>query len=378
MDLFTLDQTYQQGDVINNLTNVLWTERYRESGDFKLVSNQVTEHMAQLSLGTYVSHSKTDEVMVVEDIEIDQDLTSESTITISGRSVESVYLSRRLSLPNMLPSKLGLAEDSPDNLYILSEASSWLQVVTLITDHLLDAYFPFWGSQVIPNIVCYTTIADVEAPIFSRQVPPGNLYETILDILEVSGSGIKTVRPSVGQDNLGFVVHKGRDLSSSVFFSSSLGDLDSLRYFWSIRNEKNAFFVRGKTAVSGWVSGRTTPNEPTGKNLKWLYVDGSGVGKDETTTDAQYKERLAAKGVEAIASKPKTIIKEAKVSNNSKLVYNKDYLIGDIVGVFGDYETEEKMRVSEFTWSLESGKFASYPTLSPISLETYGDSTFNA
>ena len=120
------------------------------------------------------------------------------------------------------------------------------------------------------------------------------MYETILDILEVSGSGIKTARPSVDQDNLGFVVHKGRDLSSSDFFSSSLGDLDSLRYFWSIRNEKNAFFVRGKTAVSGWVSGRTTPNEPTGKNLKWLYVDGSGVGKDETTTDAQYKERLAA------------------------------------------------------------------------------------
>ena len=365
LDLFTMDEYFRQGRLLNGLTNVVWTERYQSDSDFKIVSDDVPKFSKALGLGTYLSHSKTREVMVVEDIEISKESGQAPSISITGRSLEAVLLESRIALPNMGPSQL--EEDGQEplaNQYVLPNRSSWHQAVTIIRDHLLDPDFGFWSGNPIDNISCYTTISGIEPDRLSRVVEPGDLYEKVLEILKVSSSGIKTMRPETGSGKLEVVVHQGEDVSDVVSFSSVLGDLDSISYFWSTRGYKNAAFARGAKASAYYIPGEGTASEPVGADLKWVYADAGSITDDGNPT--LYQEQVAARAREALAAKPKTTITQAKVAKDTSFVYNKDYFIGDIVGIFGDYNTETKMRVSEFSWSVDKDKIEGYPSLSPV------------
>ena len=359
MDIFTLDRYFKQGDIVNGLDNVVWTERYDTNSEFKIVSKNIPKIAKELPLGTYLSHSKTKEVMVVEDIEISKETGSDPTISITGRSIESVLLESRISVPNNLPDQI-----NEKNQYVLKKSSSWHQAIQLIVDHLIDPYFGFWENDAIDNISCYTTITGIELETFSRIVEPGVLYEKVLEILKVSNSAIKTARPENDYEKLSLIVHNGNDISSDLMFSSTIGDLDSISYFWSNRSYKNAVFARGKTGTSTYIQQANTLNEPVGVDIKWVYVDATSI--EDPGDPINYQQQLDAKAREALAAKPKTVITQAKVSKDSSFVYNKDYFIGDIVSVSGDYNTEQKMRISEFSWSLESDKFEGYPSLTPI------------
>lgn len=365
LDLFTLDQYFRQGKLLNGLKNVVWTERYDTNSDFKIVSDDVPKISKELPLGTYLSHSKTREVMVVEDIEISKQTGEAPSISVTGRSIEAVLLESRISLPNMGPSQYGEeGQDPVSNQYVLNNISSWHQAAKLIVDHLIDPDFLFWSNNAIDNISCYTSISGIEADRLSRVVEPGVLYEKVLEILKVSNSGIKTMRPESGFGKLDLVIHQGDDISNTVSFSSVLGDLDSISYFWSTRSYKNASFARGSKASAYYIPGEGTVSEPIGVNLKWVYADAGSITDDGNPT--LYQEQVAARAREALAAKPRTTITQAKVAKDTSFVYNKDYFIGDIVGIFGDYNTEQKMRVNEFSWSVDQDKIEGYPSLSPV------------
>ena len=365
LDLFTMDQYFRQGRLLNGLTNIVWTERYEENSDFKIVSADVPRLSKELPLGTYLSHSKTREVMVVEDIEISKESNQAPSISITGRSIEAVLLESRIALKNMGPAELsGTGEETIANQYVLGNVSSWHQAASLIVDHLLDPEFTFWSNNAIDNISCYTTISGIEPTRLSRVVEPGVLYEKVLEILKVSNSGIKTMRPESGFGKLDLVVHQGKDVSETVSFSSVLGDLDSISYFWSTRSYKNASFARGAKASAYYIPGEGTVSEPIGAELKWVYADASSITDDGNPT--LYQEQVAARAREALAARPRTTLTQAKVAKDTSFVYNKDYFIGDIVGIFGDYNTEQKMRVKEFSWSVDQDKIEGYPSLSPV------------
>lgn len=365
LDLFTLDKDFKQGKLLNGLDNIVWTERYETNSDFKIVSTDVPSVRKLLPLGTYLSHSKTREVMVVEDIEISKESDSPPSITVTGRSIEAVLLESRITLPNMQPSQQSAeGQEVVNNQYVLSNISSWHQAAQLIVDHLIDPGFLFWSKNAIDNVSCYTTISGIEADRLSRVVEPGVLYEKVIEILKVSNSGIKTLRPESGFEKLDLVIHQGEDISDKVAFSSVLGDLDSISYFWSTRSYKNAAFSRGAKASAYYIPLEGTPYEPVGVDLKWVYADAGSITDDGNPE--QYQEQVSARAREALAAKPKTTITQAKVSKDTSFAYNKDYFIGDIVGIFGDYNTETTMRVSEFSWSVDQDKIEGYPSLSPV------------
>jgi hypothetical protein len=365
LDLFTMDRYFSQGKVLNGLKNIVWTERYNTYSDFKIVSDDVQKITKELPLGTYLSHSKTREVMVVEDIEISKNSGEAPTISVTGRSIEAVLLESRISLPNMREGQFSSAgEDLVTNQYVLNNISSWHQAAQLIIDHLIDPEFLFWSNNAIDNIACYTTISGIEQDRLSRVVEPGVLYEKVLEILKVSNSGLKTMRPESGFGKLDLVIHQGEDISDSVSFSSVLGDLDSISYFWSSRSYKNAAFSRGTKASSYYIPLENTPFEPVGVDLKWVYADAGSITDDGNPQ--QYQEQVSARAREALAANPRTTITQAKVAKDTSFVYNRDYFIGDIVGIFGDYDTETKMRVNEFSWSIDQDKIEGYPSLSPV------------
>jgi hypothetical protein len=54
---------------------------------------------------------------------------------------------------------------------------------------------------------------------------------------------------------------------------------------------------------------------------------------------------------------------EATISKNSRYAYRKDYIVGDIVYVVGNYGVSQKMRVIENVEVQDATGSFSYPTL---------------
>lgn len=362
MDLFTLDRSFKQGDVINRLKTKIWTDRYRNAGDFKVTSEDIPYIRNSLPLNSLVSHTDTDEVMIVEDHEIEEPDEGNPFITVTGRSFES-FLEQRIARPNQLPPENRSNDDL--NQYVLDRKNSWDQAVQLIRDHIIDPDHSFWGEKnVVPNVACYSIIDDNETTTLSRIIDPGELYPELVKLLAVADVGIKIQRPRGSFTKLNIIVHNGRDVSESIVFSAGEGDLEEPRYFWSIRKSKNASFAMGKYDTAVYIPGESTPDEPTGLDLRWTYVDALSV--EDNTNVTKYNNQIDARARQGLADNRETIITTAKISKNNKLVYNRDYFIGDIVGIIGSYNVEQTMRITEFTWSEDETTSETYPTLSPL------------
>lgn len=368
LDIFVLDENFQKGTILNGIENIVWTERYRESSDFKIVSSEISKFLTEIPLGSYLSHNKTQEIMVVEDREIVKNLDGNNTITFTGRSIEAVALGSRITLPNKNPSRTSRVLDAP-NEYILSPNSSWHQAVSIIVDQFIDTK-NFWADNAETKISCYTTIDGIEPQRAARVIKPANLYDEVLELLKISDCGIMSKRPENSYSTLDFVIHRGIDRSSTIIFSTLLENLTEVSYFSSTRNEKNAAFARSKFAGKWYVVNDTNAYPPTGNpkglDIKWSYVDASSVDNDETISPQDYDLMVEIKAREAVSINKKIVITQAKVSENSKFVYNKDYFIGDIVQIYGDYGIKQNMRVVEFSWSIDGTKTSSYPSLSPV------------
>ncbi|MET0787162.1 MAG: hypothetical protein ABWY25_10690, partial [Paenisporosarcina sp.] len=99
MDIFrfanpTNKTKMEQGILINGLKSKMWIERYRDAGEFTLTAGADFNVKSQLPIGSFISHTNTSEIMVVENHEIKDNRDRESEIVITGRSFETILESR--------------------------------------------------------------------------------------------------------------------------------------------------------------------------------------------------------------------------------------------------------------------------------------------
>lgn len=363
MKPFVMNHDFQSGRIINGLKNKIWTERYSQPGEFKFVTTEIERIRELLPLDALISHTETLEVAVVEDHEIKKVKHSAPELTVSGRTFESL-MEGRVTLPNLSGSRWTSAEDYP-NQYVLSAKNSWEQAVDLITDQMIDPEFPFWPDHnVFPNLSAYSVVGYEEGTQVSRIIEPGQLDEKVYELLKISNSGIMSRRPTNPHTTLDLVVHLGRDRSHRIIFVENRGELEEVSYFWTTRGYKNGAIAVAKFDTSIFMPGYGTPQEPRGRWLRWQYVDANTIEDD--TDPTIYQEQISARAEEGLAPKQKRIITSAKIPNNSKFVYNKHYFIGDLVGIVGDYNISQAMRVTEYTWSDDENKSNNYATLSPV------------
>lgn len=381
MDLFRLiptDTTFEQGELINDVISKLWVERYRDSGVFKLVCSPTKKIMNDLlPIDALISHADTKTVMIVENHEITATKGQAPTLVVTGSSAET-FLSQRVATDPYL-GQYGAPWALGDQPYWLYDGSSWPYlfkdsnagdvIIEVIRQQIESGYVPALRSElVLDNVIVSNQLTD-QGPQKDRDVPRGDLYAVVLELLDEINAGIKVVRPSTTSDNIKFIIHQGEDLTSDVRFSWAEGEIMNARYFKSSKRKKNAAYITNKfkgkyvdrdTTSSGWdkkvmfidASDITTnPHDPA---VAWAYQ------RLNQALDSQLKTR-ANRTIRR--HKQKTIL-EATLSLSAKSHYRIDYDIGDTVWVDGDYDISDEMRVIEFAESEdENGEFG-IPTLS--------------
>lgn len=362
MDIFRLlGSNWTSGKIVNGIEKATWVERFREAGEFTIEGKLSADLRSQLPIGSVISHVKTLQVMLVENHEISEKLGEETYVKITGRSFET-FLENRLAAANSFP--LNNPVTNAPFSYDFAAGSSWVQARQLIREHTVASAQILNTMDNLPNFeVRFENTSSSDSTQIARVVKRGNVYQRVLEILEYSDLGIKTLRP-YSSANLEMVIHGGLFKGNTVTFSYATGDILSADYLWSNKKKKNAALVLGKydTRV-------IRPVGLTGLDVRMGLIDATdfeekpaGDGSNFTYID----QVLGGRGQDILRGQKDVAITRADISRTSKFKYRTDYDIGDRVWVVGNYGATEQMRVTEYVEISDNEGETGYPTLSLV------------
>ena len=360
LDLIKLTSTtgsptsIDSGEIINGYSNVMWVERYSEPGEFIITAPLSSGLMEMLPLDSLISHLNTTEIMMVENHEIEQEEDEDPKLIITGRSFLAFLEHRVLgdnyaSTPNY---------DIPE--YLMASATTAQHITLLIRDHL---DITTHATYSLPDFAV-VNVASGTLTTEERTLEYETLDQVVQKLLAIDDLGIRSYRPSGVNPNCGFIVHNGTNKTETVRFSWRNGDLKSLKYFSTIKNKKTYVRTMGR-----WI--QEIYEEPgDGYFRRGMTLDASDVDQQHQTmptSTALLWGRIVMdiRAKAAIAANNGMSIIQADASPDSNLAFRRDYKIGDLVTVEGDFGVSNIMRVTEYAETDdEKDGYSGHPTLS--------------
>jgi Siphovirus ReqiPepy6 Gp37-like protein len=372
MDVFTLNDdgisTYTNGEIINGLTNKLWIERYRECGEFKFVCTPSDYILGMLPLGTLISHTNAETIMMVEDHEIVEERGSVPVLTITGRSIDGFFHNRVAT-----DDDLGFSPALYDGTawpYTFQDVTSYEHCVELIKAQIEAP--PVRAVLAIPFVDVRHEVYDISEVPENREAKRDSLYTQVIDILAEIDAGLKIQRPVQGvHAKIRFVVHDGIKRTDTVNFSYEAGDLDSAKYFWSLRSSKNTAYISGM--YHGYYVPRGGSEGASGFNRRVMYIDATDFkakygtpGWDGANAMDRIEKILLTRARKILGRRKTRELVEANVAKANRYTFRKDYNIGDTVYVTGNYGLSAPFRVTEYAEIEDESGESGYPTLGII------------
>lgn len=357
MEFFKLDSAYLPDNTVINYDSLVWTERYRASGDFKLVVKDEMSILTTLPTGTLVSHTDTFEVMIVENQELVRDDKKHPIITISGRSFET-FAENRTTAGSENPLYSGTPEVG--QVETVASASSSTIVATLLKGRMEPGTASV--ANAIPNLRIVTTMRAPDGAM-AQVIKRGDLYSRVIELLNLCDGGLMNRRPNGAQTTLDLVVHDGVDLTGTVTFYALTDDLKDCKYFWSIKDYKNY------AAIATHITARVYRTRDLGVDVNGLarrvmYVEADDLKlaySPATSTDV-----VASRAQAALDDQIQLYLMEATVTETAKPKFKFNYDVGDLVLVLGEFEAAEAMRVTEHILTKDDKGIRGFPSLSAL------------
>ena len=340
------------GEAITGYTRAIWVEKYRNPGTFRIEAPLSSGLREFLPEGTFVTHQDTETVMYVENHEIDQKKNEDPTIKISGRCF-TAYLEERTLGDYMAFFSTQIVD------YVLASDETWDQVVTMIDSHIVNPLDPNDGLiGVEVDHVCTGAVTIEERPM--RQ---GHVHQGVIEVLKVDDLGIKSVRPTNSEPSIIFRVHRGENVSKKVRFSWTRGDLENVKYFFSNKKLKTQVRVMGR-----WVQMIVNPTGVDNFGRRTGLLDATDIDQHENAYPSGgalflVESAMAARGRQWLKAQSRVSITQADVSENTTIRFRKDYDIGDLVTVDGDFGSSAVMRVVEYAETEDETGTSGHPTL---------------
>lgn len=364
MELLVLDESFEPFAIIDTYNSLIWTDRYNECGDFELFTAMSMDLLNVIKQDYYIRRPDSDHVMIIEKIEIDTDVEDGNTITITGRSLESL-LDRRIVWNET--SLSGSFQDGIEKL--LNE----------------NAISPSNDSRKIPNFKMEKSEDQAITNLtIEAQYKGDNLYDILQTLCTERSIGFKVVLSDANE--LVFSLYSGTDRSYDqtdnpyVIFSPNYDNLISSNYIESKSSFKNVTLVSAEdsdnrpeeegaeaplveTAV-GNVSGLA--RRETFTNYGSISRTVTEGDQEKTLSDSEITAMLRQRGKETLAENASILSFEGEAETSTMFKYGEDFTIGDIVQVEDHYGHESRARVIELVLSDATDGFSVYPTFSAI------------
>jgi len=346
------------GQIINNTTSTLWVERYQDAGEFEIVAPLSAGLKDFLPTGTLISHMDTREVMIVENHEIKDNTNGMPETVTTGRSME-ILLERR---PPALKQHWSIG--TTPSKYTVPAGSYSDKAMTVIADSLDK--LPVAGL-----VVTKGTVGDAgESYPFEEVSINADGYSVLQNQLNLGKFGIKTTRETGGAgDWYTWTVHGGVDKSESVAFTHGADEIVSANYLFSNKTFADSAFMFS-TWTSTFVISYSNPLGNYGQSM--VVIDCTDLDEHHETLPTSgerttLRADMVTRANKQLAANNHTVISNVEIAQNTlRHKYRRDYNIGDIVGVSGDYNASTTMRVTEYVEIEDETGEKNYPTLSAI------------
>jgi hypothetical protein len=399
-----------------------WSERYSTAGDFQVVSNNVEQLINELPLETVVSLRESTVPMVVETHTIDKPKNEAPSLTVVGRSFETV-LERRASVNKPMgayttkPKWMMAAATPSDVAYrvvrtVLGDVAQFQgvpQILPALTpavsandaipqirltrpaDYLTSA----WSSTIIYSpgdlVGVGTTIYQATsttspqnlnvppasnptywtplytgqsgtwgAPSSNYEIAPKDLYSAVMELLQTNHHGLKAVRPTSAGTQISLEVYNGADLTSIIVFDAKFDQFDDAKYLLSQQGSTNVGYIFGSNGSQTVL--KTTAPEPSGLARRVLVLDDSG------DTSVNTNDVRTARGLIELYKYNATALFAGEIGEQVAAGFNHQYFLGDILTLIGEYGLPgELVRVAEYIRTSDSTGDKAYPTFEVVS-----------
>lgn len=387
MDIFTFPTSgnsfdLTNGQIVNNYNRATWVERFVDASEVTVEGDVDSDLRTQMPIGSLVSHTDTDEVMVVEDHRI-KSSEGESTLVVTGRAYETILENRILNSNKAWTSPI---QEFPQGQFTLDAAFANLQARYLISRHI-DTQDLLDDNDALPlTNVCIDAahinaswgppLLDSEEDTFDRIT----VYEAVLNALAVDNLGMRTRRPrGVNLDDgldspsrydansLTIYIYPGFDRRNSVQFSHRAGDVQEAEYLWSNRLKKTSCLVYSRYFAI------MVHGPETGYARRVMTLDAKDLDEQYDTlptggTQTRILAALRSRGRSALAKKNAVALASVQLNDKDHTYkFRKDYNLGDYVSVYGEYNASTSLQVTEHVEIDDVNGSISYPTLSEIS-----------
>lgn len=371
MDLMILDDTTNQATtLLENYDSLIWSERFNTVGDFELKAGDISGFMAALPEGKRVTIRESNIAMVVETHHIERKKNQPESVTIKGRSFESI-LDRRVVVKNASTGNLQAgAEDLLVTAYIPSDVA-WYIIDQICVQGYLDANDIFPSSIVVfPQPSDYLTNT---GPSRSFNVPKGNLLDKVLELIQTSAKadattvpatpvlnpkGIRAVRPAQGSTAISIQFYSGTDRTSTILFDATRNLLDDGSYLFSKVLSANTAYILGPATTAKL---NKTAVAASGLARRVILVDATASGVVNAGT-------LQKQGEQSLSEAPEIAVFDGSINAEiSPYKFGVDYFLGDTVRLVGDYGLVQNAIVTEYIRSEDNTGTKGYPTLATIS-----------
>lgn len=375
--VYILDKTYITKFIIDTFIDFLWTERYYGYGEFEITIPFNKDIYNSCKRGDYITIKESKKLMMVKTIGSHTDPENGDTITISGRSFESI-LERRIILDEMI----GRIHDDGEAEKIAIQTAMKIMIENNVSN-------PSDQARKIPNFVFIESedpdVLSIKIDSFSER--GANLYDKVSNICKDKKIGFRIDGRGEGgfEFELYFGVDRSRDQykRSVVVFSESYENLTNSDYIETDSDYKSVAYVEWDwtydedvTYMDSDGDSLTITETRTGTEITKSYRNNESFGLDRYETYMRNseqvevgsaagikngREQMVKKGREYLADYETTQFFDGEVNPYRQFVYGIDYYLGDIIQLENKHGRTGRCRITEVVFARD----ASGPTMTP-------------
>lgn len=351
VDFVTLNFDYQPLQLVEGFQSMIWTERFRDHGEFQLVAPLSNSRIRNLVTTQFLGRMDSRYFMYIESIVEDEE---KGIVTVKGREASSVLKYRPTSNDNYT--------GTTDFVWNITGTPTAI-AVQILRYALMETY-----AETEYDVVGLTVTNSAGAVGTSRTlgIPIGtSSYDSLKGQLDEVNVGFRLLRTYGTPDVLTMNIYLGTDKSSTLVFSPLVDNLSNTIRTRSIENFATDVALyqdspRGTQAYyyNIWytqlITGRT-PSNGLGRRAIPLSMAGVSASAYESYAVGQITQ-----------NNPYLNYVDGQIpSDAAGYVYGTDYNLGDIVGL--NYNgVNSNARVIEHITSVDSEGVRNYPTLEPV------------
>lgn len=351
MEGLILDGKFNSIQTIDGFKSLIWTDRFRQYGDFELYLGMMDGVLEYIVPDYYFWLGDSEHTMIIEDYNIKTDIEEGNYVIVTGRSLESI-LERRIVWGT-----------------ITLSGNFQNQIEKLLNETFIN---PAIGERRIDNFVFKRSEDErITSLTIDAQYTGDNVYDIIQKNCEEKKIGFKII---LTDDNVfEFSLYAGNDRTydqtknAYVEFSPNNDNIINSSYYESIRSLKNVALVAGEG--EGSARKTLTIGSEKGLSRRELFVDARDVSSEvegAVLSESSYNKLLNQRGLEKLAENIYVKAFEGKVDTTNMYVYGQDFFMGDIVQIVNEYGIEGTAAILELVMSESENGIECYPTFDKI------------